>query len=302
MGFPTSPHDPFTMAKSSSDKASNDRALRFYRDVLGLERLHYGIWEESDELTFDALKRAQKRYEDFLIESLPAGCETVLDVGCGTGEMCVSLKKRGYRVEGLSPDRNQKKVFAEKLDVPFHHTKFEDFVPEEGRYDCIVMSESAQYIPMDQLFATARKALKPGGHLMICDYFVTDPNAGILSHSGHAYDEFLRQAASASFGIVARRDITAEAAKTLDMGKLLADRILLGLDIFTERFRTKNRGLFNLVKWSLRKKIAKAKDQLPLLDAEKFRAAKRYEFFLFEALDPAVSQETEGRDPSQGAA
>lgn len=270
------------MAASRSEKASNDTALRFYRDVLGLERLHYGIWNESDELTFAALKEAQARYENFLLDSIPEGSMQVLDVGCGTGEMCVNLQKRGYDVEGLSPDRNQKRYFAEKLKVPFHPYRFEDFAPEAGKYDCIVMSESCQYIPIDRVFENAAVALKPGGHLMVCDYFVVDHDAGILSKSGHDREDFLAQAEASGYKIVSQRDITAETAKTLDLGKLLADRILMAIDMFTERFREKHGTCFRFVKWLFRKRIKKLVDQLPLLDSKRFSEVKRYEFFLFE--------------------
>lgn len=280
------------MAKNpSSEKAKNDRALRFYRDVLGLERLHYGIWNEGDDLTFDALGEAQRRYEDFLIDSVPDGCRRILDVGCGTGEMCLNMKRRGYVVEGLSPDRNQKKVFSDKLDAPFHFTRFENFEPEEGAYDCIIMSESAQYIPMDKLFAIARKALKSNGHLIVCDYFVVDQDAGILSKSGHDHREFLNHAALGHFKLISRRDITKEAAKTLDMGKLIASRILLGLDIYTERIREKHRIAFGFLKWVFRKKLANIREQMELLDARRFSEVKRYEFFIFEAQALAASAE-----------
>lgn len=270
------------MSETRSEKASNDTALRFYRDVLGLERLHYGIWNDSDELTFEALKEAQTRYENFLLDSIPEGSSRVLDVGCGTGEMCVNLQKRGYDVEGLSPDRNQKRYFADKLKVPFHPFRFEDFEPEAGKYDCIIMSESCQYIPIKRVFENADLALKADGHLMVCDYFVVDHDAGILSKSGHDRETFLKQAEASGFKIVKQRDITREAAKTLDMGKLLADRILLAADIFTERFREKHSVCFKFVKWLFRKKIGKMERQLPLLDAKRFSEAKRYEFFLFQ--------------------
>lgn len=270
------------MAESRSEKASNDTALRFYRDVLGLERLHYGIWNESDELTFDALKEAQARYENYLLDSIPEGSSKILDVGCGTGEMCVNLQKRGFDVEGLSPDRNQKRYFAEKLKVPFHHFRFEDFEPEEGKYDCIIMSESCQYIPVNRVFENAMTALKPGGHLMICDYFVVDHEAGIMSKSGHCREAFLKAAEKSGYKIVKQRDITTETSKTLDMGKLLADRILMAADMFTERFREKHSTCFKFVKWLFRKKIKKMEDQLPLLDSKRFRDVKRYEFYLFE--------------------
>ena len=72
-------------SEPATEKAKNDRALRFYRDVLGLERLHYGMWSPDDPLTMEALQAAQKRYEDFLIENVPEGVERILDVGCGSG-------------------------------------------------------------------------------------------------------------------------------------------------------------------------------------------------------------------------
>ncbi len=270
------------MADSRSEKASNDTALRFYRDVLGLERLHYGIWNDDDELTFDALKEAQARYENYLLDSIPEGSAKILDVGCGTGEMCVNLQKRGYDVEGLSPDRNQKRYFADKLKVPFHHFKFEDFEPEAGKYDCIIMSESCQYIPVNRVFENAAVALKSGGHLMICDYFVVDHDAGILSKSGHDRTAFLKAAEDNGYKIVKERDITHEAAKTLDMGKLIVDRFLMAADMFTERFREKHSWTFGFAKWLARKKIKKMTDQLPLIDSKRFSEVKRYEFYLFE--------------------
>jgi MPBQ/MSBQ methyltransferase len=265
----------------TTEKAKNDRALRFYRDALGLERLHYGMWLPDDELTMEALKAAQKRYEDFLIDSIPEGTRRVLDVGCGTGELCLHLKAQGYEVEGLSPDINQKKVFAEKVEAPFHFTKFEDS-QLEGGYDLIIMSESCQYIPLDKVFEVAQQALNPKGYLMVCDYFVLDQNAGELSKSGQDYNEFLKKAEESAFEIVSRRDITPDIRKTLEIADDWAEKILLGADILTEKFRERNPFLWKIVKWFGRSKYEKALSQRVLIDAEKFCAVKKYEFFLFQ--------------------
>lgn len=265
----------------TAEKAKNDRALRFYQDVLGLERLHYGMWLPEDSLTMDSLKAAQKRYEDFLVESIPDGVRRILDVGCGTGELCMNLKAAGYDVEGLSPDINQKRVFAEKVDAPFHFTKFEES-QLDGGYDLIIMSESCQYIPIDKVFEVAAKALAPNGHLMVCDYFVLDQDAGELSKSGHDYNDFLAKAESSPFEIVARRDITQDIRKTLEIADDWAGKILLGADILTEKFRSRNPFLWKILKWFGSSKYEKAVSQRVLLDADKFAAVKKYEFFLFK--------------------
>jgi len=39
----------------------DDRALRFYNEVLGLDSLHYGIWQPDDAVTIDNLRLAQTR-------------------------------------------------------------------------------------------------------------------------------------------------------------------------------------------------------------------------------------------------
>ena len=81
-----------------SGSKQNSRALKFYSDVLGLEHLHYGIWETGDELTLANLKAAQERYQQSIIDLLPPVDSKkptrVLDVGCGTGELSKALKAK----------------------------------------------------------------------------------------------------------------------------------------------------------------------------------------------------------------
>jgi len=228
------------------------------------------------------LKAAQQRYEDFLVEHIPEGARSILDVGCGSGELCLRLKNLGYDVEGLSPDRHQERMFREKVGEGFQFTRFEDFQPAR-QYDCIIMSESCQYIPLDRLFVVAREALKPGGHLLICDYFVTDHNAGILSKSGHCHEGFLKAADGSGLTVEKRQDITKEAAKTLDVARLWAEKILLGAEILTSKSRARYPMVTRFLKWLFRKKARKIFSQRDLLDSKKFQAAKRYEFFLFRS-------------------
>ena len=258
----------------------DDSALRFYNEVLGLERLHYGMWLPEDELSIEKLKEAQVRYEDFLVEMIPEGVQSVLDVGCGTGALTKKLLSMNYAAEALSPDINQKKVFTESIDAPFHHSSFEKFEAPH-KYDCLIMSESAQYIKKRKLFENARNALNPGGYLMICDYFVidTDPQK---KHSGHRLEKFMNFIDEYNFEIIYNKDITDDILNTLRLAKMTLDKALLALNILTQKVRKQHRFLSSFVMWLFRKRIAKLMGQIRLLDAEEFKKNKNYRFLLLQ--------------------
>lgn len=259
----------------------DDRALRFYNEVLGLDHLHYGLWNENEDLTLANLKIAQQRYEDLLIGHIPQEAEKILDVGCGTSAMTKRMLSLGKAVHGLSPDETQKNNFTENLNVPFYHCRFEELETEET-FDCLVMSESAQYIPFEQLFQKARKSLNPGGHLIICDYFVLDNATGVLAKSGHNLNAFKAEAQKQDFHVIEEQDITDQTSRTLDFGMLLATRGLRALEIYSERSRNKHPLLTKLVFRLFRKKWGKVQRDKELLDSKKFREQKRYMFFKYQ--------------------
>ena len=259
----------------------NDRSLRFYHEVLGLEHLHYGLWAEADVLSVDKLKEAQQRYENYLIENLPNGARRILDVGCGTSAMCARMHKMGLEVEGMSPDITQKRIFAEKLNIPFHHCCFEDFSAEK-KYDCIVMSESAQYIPYERLFKNAAQCVGSNGYLMVCDYFVLNDASGTLAKSGHNLKKFMDSAARNRFKVIKQEDLTEKVTKTLDVMRLYVDKTVLAFDIVTEKFRTKHPHLTRFLFFLFRKKRKAMEEQMELLDSAKFKQNKKYMFLLFQ--------------------
>jgi len=259
----------------------NDRALRFYNEVLGLDRLHYGIWLSDDELSFEKLRKAQERYENYLIDNIPSSVKNILDVGCGTGILVKKLIDLSYQVDGLSPDINQKKNFTNDIKAPFHHMAFEDF-SIANKYDCIIMSESCQYINIDKIFENTRRSLKKNGYLMICDYFVLNDASGDFSKSGHNYDAFMKRVGSEDFTVVSEEDITESVTKTLDLGKDFLEKTLRALDIGTERIRNRHPYISKLILWLFKNKIEKATKQIELLDSDKFKKYKTYRFILLQ--------------------
>ena len=63
-----------------SDPVSVDYGLRLYLEVFKLEALHFGLWEKTDPLTLDGLRRAQTRYTENLVGKFPTEVKRILDV------------------------------------------------------------------------------------------------------------------------------------------------------------------------------------------------------------------------------
>ena len=152
--------------------ANVDLGLKVFQEILGLDDLHFGLWEPDEELTIENCRVAQARYAARLIDMIPDGVERVLDVGCGTGRNCERLVVRGYEVEALSPDPYQKQLFQERLAgrARFHLSRFED-LEAAGGFDLLFFSESAQYIDKAAFFPCCARALGRPGWVLVADFF-----------------------------------------------------------------------------------------------------------------------------------
>ena len=265
----------------SSKKDS--RALRFYADVLGLAHLHYGLWHGDEELTLANLKAAQTRYQQAIIDLLPAPPARVLDVGCGTGELSKALKALGYEVEGLSPDINHIASYAEKVGQPFHHCGFEDFEPQQT-YEVVIMSESCQYVHLDKLFPVLLAAMEKDAIWIVVDYFVKDGVSGVLAKSGHTYTMFHRAVAHSQLTMDYDRDITEAVLPTLDFAADLVGRGELALSMLKQRIDQRSFVLskvVNFILWLARKETEKIEENRILIDSAAFKEAKTYRLMRF---------------------
>ena len=189
-------------------------ALRFYADVLGLEHLHYGLWD-GDPATLDGLKAAQERYTDHLIGLIDPDVRRVLDCGCGIGSTALKLRAAGFEVEGLTPDPDQRERFEARTGLTCHRARFQDFRADRP-YDLVLMSESCGYIPLDGIFpALARVA--GGGRWLLADLFTHYKDGSELTKSGHLLEDFLARCGAAGLERVYQEDITERVIPTLDL-------------------------------------------------------------------------------------
>jgi SAM-dependent methyltransferase len=175
--------------------------------------LHYGLFDRAHA----TLLTAQERSTAILFEHLPPPPARLLEVGIGLGTTLERLRRNGYDITGITPDKLQIAFARARFgpDLPVLAVRFEDLDPAAvGPLDMIFLQESSQYIPHQPLFAKAAELLAPDGRLLIVDEFATSP----LEHSGalHRLDSLLASATSHRFELVLEEDYSVDAAPTID--------------------------------------------------------------------------------------
>lgn len=149
-----------------------DAEALFSQVVFGHGFAHYGYWPEGkpEVPSLRALGDAQQAYFDLLAETIPAGVESILDVGSGTGSNAAALVRRGYRLECLCPSEQLNQMARTKLGdaVQVHTLRFEDF-ESERRFDMCLFAESFHYIELEPALRQAARYAR--SHVLIFDYF-----------------------------------------------------------------------------------------------------------------------------------
>ena len=114
-------------------------------------------------------------YHDFLLRQVPKGCSRSLEVGCGTGGFSRLLAARSESVLALdlSPEmirlahersREFKNIDFQVAYVAACKLPFEEF-------DCIATIATLHHLPFAETLSKMKRALKPGGVLLMLDLF-----------------------------------------------------------------------------------------------------------------------------------
>ena len=259
--------------------SSRELGLVLAQQILDVEDLHYGLWDADLELSLGNMARAQQRYTEMLLALIdqllvdhPA--PRILDVGCGTGHMLQLLIERGYAVDAVNPAAALNKLVHERLAaLPqgaatiLYETDFESLPLSSCRhqYDLLLFSESFQYIPLPELFEKSPALLKPGGQLLVCDFFKTaahgDGGDGDRSFSGgHLLHAFYQSVAASPFTLQQDEDLTARISPNIALlDEWLTQRLLPATGSIDQYLCGRYPWLTRFIKWLARHKLARVR-------------------------------------------
>ena len=266
--------------------AGVDEALKFMQQVFGMKMLHFGLFTGDIPRDLNGVNEAQYEYTRTLIGLIPEGVESVLDVGCGTGETSKMLIEAGFSPEGLSPDPFQRETFREKMGPGrrFHLSRFEDFRP--GRtYDCLIFSESMPYIDNDRYFPKCLELTKPGSCIVLADFFRVEPDE---YYSMCFFErDFRERAERAGFEVAHHRDITKEVLPTLDISFEMLEYGQRILGYCEDSLRRARPALWKIAKLVFGRKLRTVNslvyEKLPVrLDSKRFERNMRYAMYRLE--------------------
>jgi len=270
---------------------------------LDLDHLHYGYWPGDLPVTVANVKKAQELYTRFVIDRIPAGVKTILDVGCGGGHVAKELLGRGYEVDCVSPCPHLAQKAAELLGDACHiyQCRYED-LQATSRYDLILFCESFQYLDMNQAMAKCEELLNPKGYVLICDYFRKDVNGKGGGSGGHKLAKFHGVMANHPFDLMCSMDITAETAPNMDlMDDIMRQVVKPVAEAGSRLIEDRHPWLYKVVAWKYRKKIDKLNTKYFSGErtGDSFRRTRAYLLLVYQ-MTPAGLGQGQGRVQSVG--
>lgn len=279
----------FYQKKHPKDKKSNRNSeLLLYAKILKNDMLHLGYFENIDtlpeDISINQIENAQNEYAKLIACQISNNQSPVLDVGCGMGGLSKILFDNGFKVESLTPVRQQKNHIDKKYNsFACHHTKFEKFT-SNTKYGTVINSESLQYIKLDQAFDAVEKILTPGGKWIITDYFRLKQDT--INKSGHMLKDFHAQVDKHNWKIIYEQDITLNILPTLKFVYMYIERFLQPLSEFaTDKLKYKQPWLYHLSSDFREAVFNKANKEIAAIDPEKYIQEKKYMFFVLQKND-----------------
>lgn len=129
---------------------------------------------------------ANNHYHNFLLRHVPAQCENVLEIGCGTGAFSRALARRAKQVTAIDLSSEMIRV-ARSRSHQFPQIEFEvdDIMTRAlpaAHFDCIATIATLHHLSHAGVLPKLKDALRPGGTLVVLDLY--QPETNLLKASG----------------------------------------------------------------------------------------------------------------------
>ncbi|MBS1371645.1 MAG: methyltransferase domain-containing protein [Lentisphaeria bacterium] len=284
----------YTAGKRRRNPNSQELGLRianiFGRYFLKTEHLHYGFWPDGLPVTLENLPQAQDLYTEFLRNNIPDGVSSILDIGCGTGHNAEVLLANGYSVDCVSPSPYLSGITREKIRNrgSLYECIFEN-LPAGRKYDCLLFSESFQYIDLDTVFSRMPEFLNPGGYVIISDFFRIPGEGSSAMGGGHRLSRFRDKLASSGFSLQKEQDVTENTAPNLQLVDEALQQVAVPIrDLVIDELSTRHRWAWLPGRWLGNLFFRRRLDKLDYKyfsgsrNAQNFREHKRYCLFVLK--------------------
>jgi ubiquinone/menaquinone biosynthesis C-methylase UbiE len=123
-------------------------------------------------------------YHGFLLRQLPQRCEYALDLGCGTGSFSRLLAERCEQVLALDLSPQMIRIARERAkadaNVEFQVADASTWAFPAERFDCIVSIATLHHLPLGEVLAKMKGALRTGGTLGVLDLVQPEGVSGLL--------------------------------------------------------------------------------------------------------------------------
>lgn len=138
-------------------------------------------WDEAsldyDKCEGHGIKSPDERsaWKQLAADSFPKGTRSVIDVGCGTGELCLLFAEMGYQVTGIDIsekmlDAARAKARARNLAIDYRSGDAENPPFPDGTFDVVFSRHLLWTLPHPQEALNGwHRVLKKGGRAVVVD-------------------------------------------------------------------------------------------------------------------------------------
>jgi ubiquinone/menaquinone biosynthesis C-methylase UbiE len=110
-------------------------------------------------------------YQPLILDAVPGGCGSALDVGCGDGMLAVRLAARCRDVTGIDRDSRMIRLARERgRDIPnvaFIGADFPGYPLDEASFDFVACNTAIHHMDFEAAVTAMARLLRPGGQLTI---------------------------------------------------------------------------------------------------------------------------------------